>query len=706
LSKYLIIAEKPEAARRISEALDPRSKPRKIGRVVPSFLVRNGDSEILVTTALGHLYELTTRNRDRLAYPVFDYEWVPKHVVEKDRRLEKWLEEMRSTNDGVDYYVNACDYDIEGSLIGYNILRFLYNVSGEENRVFRMKLSTLTKKEIQEAFRRMKPGLDIGLVKAGETRHIVDFLYGINLSRALTRSISRFVRTPYVLSVGRVQTPTLNLLVEREVAIGTFIPMPYWVLKAEVIINGETYEATHERDRVHSLSEAKRIVEEADSKQALVESVERRVEKIIAPEPFDLTTLQREAYSAFGFTPSKTLSVAETLYLNALISYPRTSSQKLPPDIGYREVLEKLSENRAYAKAVEKILSRKVLTPKQGEKDDPAHPAIYPTGEQKAGLNTDQLKILDLVSRRFVAAFDEDAEKAVCRIVLKLGNERFILRGSEIVKKGWLEIYSPYYAPEELVIPPLKEGDRLTVGRIISEEKFTNPPHRYNPASLVREMERLGIGTKATRAEIVETLYKRGYITGRSIVVSDLGFSLVHALNRFSPKILSVEMTREVEANMDKIERELVEEETVISMAKAELTEILREVESNEADIGKHLSGSIIAILRDRNTIGKCPVCGKGELKIIVSRKTGKRFGICTSVFEEKCNLTIPLPQNPNRVYTTDRICKVCGWPMVRVVTRGRPWFLCVNPSCSSRTNRPGKAGAGRDWKARRAQPP
>ncbi len=700
MSKYLIIAEKPEAARRISEALDSGSKPRRIGRVVPSFLVRNGDSEILVTTALGHLYELMTRSRNRLAYPVFDYEWVPKHLVEKNRKLEKWLEEMSSMSDGVDYYVNACDYDIEGSLIGYNILRFLYKVSEEGNRVFRMKLSTLTKKEIQEAFRKMKPGLDMGLAKAGETRHIVDFLYGINLSRALTRSVTRFVRTPYVLSVGRVQTPTLNLLVEREIAIETFIPTPYWVLKAEVIINGKTYEATCERDRVNSLSEARRIVEHADSEQALVEKVERKTEKVSVPEPFDLTNLQREAYSFFGFTPSRTLSIAETLYLNALISYPRTSSQKLPPDIGYREILEKLSENPAYSKTVGKILSKQVLTPRQGEKDDPAHPAIYPTGEQKPGLSTDQLKILDLVTRRFLAAFDEDAEKAVCRVSLKLGSERFILRGSEIVKKGWLEVYSPYYTPEERIIPPLKEGECLTVRRIISEERFTNPPHRYNPASLVREMERLGIGTKATRAEIVETLYKRGYIAGRSIVVADLGFSLVSALNRFSPKILSVDMTREVEVNMEKIERGLVEEEKVISVAKAELTEILREVEANEEYIGKHLSGSIISILRGKNTIGKCPLCKEGELRMIVSKKTGKRFGICTNVFEKKCSLTVPLPQNPNRVYATKRGCKTCGWPVVRVVTQGRPWLLCVNPSCSSKKDRLGKTGADRGLKA------
>ncbi|MBO3841854.1 MAG: DNA topoisomerase I [Candidatus Brockarchaeota archaeon] len=699
MSKYLIIAEKPEAARRISEALDPDSKPRRIGRVVPSFLVRNGDSEILVTTALGHLYELTTRNRNRLSYPVFDYEWVPKHIVEKNRRLEKWLEEMNSMSNGVDYYVNACDYDIEGSLIGYNVLRFLYRVS-EENRVFRMKLSTLTKKEIQEAFRKMKPGLDMGLVKAGETRHIVDFLYGINLSRALTRSVTRFVRTPYVLSVGRVQTPTLNLLVEREIAIETFIPTPYWVLKAEIIINGKTYEATHEKDRVDSLVEARRIVENADSKQALVEKVERKIEKVSVPEPFDLTTLQREAYSFFGFTPSRTLSIAETLYLNALISYPRTSSQKLPPDIGYGEILEKLAENPAYSKTVEKILSRHVLTPKQGEKDDPAHPAIYPTGEQKTGLSTDQLKILDLVTRRFLAAFDEDAEKAVCRVSLRLGSERFTLRGSEIVKKGWLEVYSPYYAPEERIIPQLKEGESVTVRRIISEERFTNPPHRYNPASLVREMERLGIGTKATRAEIVETLYKRGYIAGRSIVVTDLGFSIVSALNRFSPKILSVEMTREVEAYMEKIEKGLIDEEKVISLAKTELAEILREVEANEEHIGKHLSSSIISILRGKNTIGKCPLCREGELRMIVSRKTGKRFGMCTNVFKEKCSLTIPLPQNPSRVYVTEKTCKTCGWPVVRVITRGRPWLLCVNPSCPSKTDRSGKTGAARGLKA------
>ncbi|MEM2930547.1 MAG: DNA topoisomerase I [Thermoproteota archaeon] len=693
MSKYLIIAEKPEAARRISEALDSRSKPRRVGRLVPSFLVRNGDLEILVTTALGHLYELATKNRNRLDYPVFDYEWLPKHIVEKNRRLEKWLEEMNGMNSSVDYYVNACDYDIEGSLIGYNVLRFLYRVSEENNKVFRMKLSTLTKKEIQEAFRKMKPGLDMGLVKAGEARHIVDFLYGINLSRALTKSVSRFVRTPYVLSVGRVQTPTLNLLAEREIAIETFIPLPYWVLKAEVIIDGKTYEATYEEDRVQSLPEARRIALEADSKEAFVEKVTTRIEKISVPEPFDLTTLQREAYSIFGFTPSRTLSIAETLYLNALISYPRTSSQKLPPDIGYREILEKLSENRAYAKAVEKIFSKGVLTPKQGDKDDPAHPAIYPTGEHKEGLSTDQLKILDLVTRRFLAVFDEDAEKAVRKIALKIGSRIFILRGSEIVRKGWLETYFPYYSPEDRIIPLLREGDCLTVRRIITDEKFTNPPHRYNPASLVREMERLEIGTKATRAEIVETLYKRGYITGRAISVTELGFNLVSALSMFSPKILSVEMTREVEANMDKIERGLVDEKKVISMAEAELAEILREIRSKEEEIGKHLSNSIIVILRDKNTIGRCPVCGEGELRIIVSRRTGKRFGICSNVFEKKCSLTIPLPQNPNKVHTVDRLCSICSWPMVKVVTRGRPWFLCVNPSCPGKTNRSRKAG-------------
>lgn len=687
MPKYLVIAEKPEAARRISEALDPKANPKKIGKVVPSYIIRNGDSEIIVTTALGHLYQLTTAVRDRLVYPALDYKWVPKHLVEKDRRIEKWLEEMGSMGDGVDYYVNACDYDVEGSLIGYNVLRFLYRVS-DYSRVFRMKLSTLTKREIQEAFRRMKPGLDIGLVKAGETRHIIDFLYGINLSRALTKSVSRFLKTPYVLSVGRVQTPTLNVLVDREIAIGTFIPIPYWIIRAEVVINGETYDAIYEGERVQRLPEVKRLVEEASLKQAVVEKVEKRFEKISVPEPFDLTTLQREAYGAFGFTPSRTLSIAETLYLNALISYPRTSSQKLPPDIGYREILEKLYENKAYAKAVEKILSRGLLEPKQGEKDDPAHPAIYPTGESREGLGSDQLKLLDMITRRFLAAFEEDAEKAICRNVLRIGSVRFVLKGSEIIKKGWLDVYSPYYAPEEKMIPPLKEGDVLTVRKVVVEEKFTNPPRRYNPASLVREMERLGIGTKATRAEIVETLYKRHYIAGKSISVTELGFSLVSTLKKFSPKILSVEMTREVESGMDKIERGLLEEEAVVDAAKRELIEILGEVSSREEDVGRHLSTSIITILRDKNDIGRCPVCGDGRIKIVVSRRTGKRFGICTNVFEEKCKLTVPLPQNPNKVYVTERTCDSCGWPLVRVVTRRRPWFLCINPSCPGKTNR------------------
>ncbi|MGQ9478499.1 MAG: DNA topoisomerase I [Thermoproteota archaeon] len=700
MPKYLIIAEKPEAARRIAEALDSGSSPKRIGRIVPSFLVKNGDLEIVVTTALGHLYELkTSGGDDRNIYPVFEYEWVPKHLVEKNRRLEKWLSEMSGMSNGVDYYVNACDYDIEGSLIGYNILRFLYRVSEKENKVFRMKLSTLTKKEIQEAFRSTRPGLDMGLVKAGETRHIVDFLYGINLSRALTRSVSRFVRTPYTLSVGRVQTPTLKILAERERAIETFIPVPYWVVKAELIIEGKKYEAIYEEDRMQRLTEAKSVVEEARSREAVVQEVSRKGEKIITPVPFDLTTLQREAYRVFGFTPSRTLSIAETLYLNALISYPRTSSQKLPSDIGYMEILEKLSGNRSYKPAVDKLLSKGFLKPREGEKDDPAHPAIYPTGEWNEKLSGDQLKLLDLIIKRFLAVFDEDAEKTVCKISLSIGKRIFILRGSEIIKKGWLETYSPYYAPKDRIIPVLNEGERLIVERVVMEEKFTTPPHRYNPASLVREMERLRIGTKATRAEIVETLYKRGYVTGKSITVTDLGFSLVFTLSRFSPKILSVEMTREIESYMEKIEEGFMEEDEVVKIAKDELIQILEEMKGKEENIGKYISNAVISILRDRNFLGKCPICGDGDLRMIVSKKTGKRFGICTNVFKNKCHLTIPLPQNPNRVYASERACSVCNWPMVRVVTRGRTWFLCINPQCPRKTNPSTGSGENLDVK-------
>lgn len=699
MPKYLIIAEKPEAARRISEALDP-TRPKKIGKLVPSFLVRNGNSEMIVTTALGHLYELVTRIRDRNVYPVFDYEWVPKNFIEKNKKFEKWIGEMSMMNNEVDYYVNACDYDIEGSLIGYNVLRFLYKVSDKEGKVFRMKLSTLTKKEIQEAFRRLKPGLDIGLAKAGETRHIVDFLYGINLSRALTKSVSHFVRTPYVLSVGRVQTPTLNILVKREIDIETFIPIPYWVLTADVVVDGKTYKAVYEEDRIQNLAEARSIVRDTDSRVALVEKVDKRIKKIGVPPPFDLTTLQRDAYNVFGFTPSKTLSIAETLYLNALISYPRTSSQKLPPDIGYREIFERLLENPTYHRTVDKILSKAVLVPKQGDKEDPAHPAIYPTGERGESLNADQLKILDIITKRFLSTFDEDAERAVCKVFLMIGKRRFILKGSEIVKRGWLETYSPYYTIEDRIIPTFREGERLNVKKVSMEEKFTNPPHRYNPASLVREMERLGIGTKATRAEIVETLYKRGYIAGRAITVSDLGFNLVFTLSEFSPKILSVEMTREVESDMEKIEGGLIEEEMVINITKAELTEILNEMKSNEENIGKCLSNSIIALIKDRNIIGICPSCGEGKLRIIISKRTGKRFGICTKVFENRCKLTIPLPQNPNKVYTTEKVCNTCGWPVVKVITRRRPWFLCVNPSCPGKRDRPRRSEEGRVEKA------
>ncbi|MEM2875486.1 MAG: DNA topoisomerase I, partial [Candidatus Bathyarchaeia archaeon] len=375
----LIITEKPTAASRIAKALDQNGKPKtlKLG-TIPYFLSKNSKN-IVVISALGHLYTVTQEGEGRDFYPVFDFKWTPRYEVERSAgKIKDWIDAISKLSEGADDFINSCDYDVEGSLIGYMILK--YACGGKEEHAKRMKFSTLTRKEILEAYKNVSPKLDFPLVYAGRTRHEVDWLYGINLSRALTLSAKRWSGKYSTLSTGRVQGPTLKFLYDREREIRSFVPTPYWEVKAKVEVKGKILDVEYERDKILKRDEADRIVNACRGKSGKVIEIETRDFKVPPPTPFDLGTLQTEAYRLFRYTPRRSLDLAERLYLEALISYPRTSSQKLPPAINYREILNGLSQVPAYTKLTSLLLYMDELRPNEGKKDDPAHPAIYPTG--------------------------------------------------------------------------------------------------------------------------------------------------------------------------------------------------------------------------------------------------------------------------------------------------------------------------------------
>ncbi|PVX23871.1 MAG: DNA topoisomerase I, partial [Candidatus Bathyarchaeum sp.] len=641
------------------------------------------DRELVVVPAIGHLYTIVNETGTRNNYPVFDFKWTPRHLAEKNaKRIRYWVEAFSKLSRNADTFISACDYDIEGSLIGYCILK--HACGGKEASAKRMKFSTLTKAELEQAYTQPLPCLDFALIEAGRTRHEVDWLYGINLSRALTLAARRWSGRYHTLSTGRVQGPTLQFLAEREKQIRSFVPTPYWQINAEAEVMNSVVEAEYERKRIETRAEADAVVEACAGKTAKVTNVEIKQVRQKPPLPFDVGTLQREAYSLFGYTPRRTLSIAQRLYLDALISYPRTSSQKLPPIIGYTKILDSLKQKREYTKLAQKLLEKKQLTPREGTKEDPAHPAIYPTGKlPEKPLGTPEKRVWDLVVRRFLAVFGEDALKERLKVRLEVNAYSFFLRGRRILEQGWMEYYMPYIRAEEVLLPRVEEGDNVRLRRVTREDKFTCPPSRYNPSSLLKRMEELGIGTKATRADIIQTLYNRGYVKDERIVVTELGFDVIDVLGKYAPMVTSAQLTKELEAKMEQIQNSKMKRETVLEEVVDRLKPQLEHFKENEETIGEALTRATQRAEAQERIVGKCPTCGTGDLTIIYSRKTKKRFIGCSNYFKGVCSTSFPLPQR-GTVKPTGSSCKACGWPQMLVRLKGRrPWNLCFNPDCS-----------------------
>jgi len=689
MEKYtLIITEKPDAAQRIAQALDAKQKPvRMQDKRVPYYVARR-DGEIVVVPALGHLYTVAAEQKGRSHYPVFAFKWVPRYVAEKGAGyIRAWLETISRLAKDAGVFVDACDYDIEGSLIGYSILK--HACEGKDQVAKRMKYSTLTKEELEKAYDEPLPHLDFALIEAGRARHEVDWLYGINLTRALTISANKTSRQYATLSTGRVQGPTLKFLAAREREIRTFVPTPYWKIKAQVEIDGQAFDAEYEKGTIETKKEADAILDSCKGKDGYVEKIVAKQFWQPPPLPFDLGTLQSEAYSLFGYNPKRTANIAQHLYLDALISYPRTSSQKLPPTINYKAILKNLNKIPQYRQLTAELLAKPELKPSEGKKDDPAHPAIHPTGNMpERTLETSERNIQDLISRRFMAVFAEPSLMQSMRAHISINGNRFFLGGRRVLEEGWLRFYAPYVRIAEVALPPLKEGQTIPVRKALLEDKFTRPPPRHNPRSLLKKMEQHEIGTKATRADIMQTLHDRKYIQGENIVVTDLGFEVLKILEKYCPTVVSIKMTRELEHKMNKIQEASEKREKILEDAVEILKPTLEKIKENEETIGEQLSNAVKKAKTEERTVATCPICKTGKLTILYSRKTGKRFVGCTNYFKGICNTSFPLPQR-GTIRVPKRSCSLCGWPTIQIITKGRhPWTICLNPECPSKNER------------------
>jgi DNA topoisomerase-1 len=681
----LVVCEKPDAARRISEALAEGRIDTVEVAGISAFRFRRGNEVYVVCAALGHVYAVSDPFAERAVYPVFDVEWFPYNLINKEANYARnRIESIRRLGVNAKKFINACDYDIEGETIGYNLLR--YACDGKETEALRAKFSTLTKEDLLDAFKRAEMPPSNSLAIAGRTRHLIDFMWGVNLSRALSESVMSAKNRYKTISIGRVQGPALSYVVEREVGIRGFVTKPFWVVRGTFEVNGVSLDASYATERILKKSEAEIIQKECRGKDAVVSHVTRSTFVQSRPPPFNIGDLQKEAYRFFGYSPSRTLQIAERLYLDALISYPRTSSQKLPPSINYRRTLQNLGKILEYSKETQELLGG-ALVPKEGAQSDPAHPAIYPTGEgPRRRFEAWELRLFDLIVRRFLATFAEDALRQRVAVSISVDKHEFKSIGRRTLKEGWLKVYRKYSDTNDNAIPDLEEGDVLKVIAVENHERFESRPPRYNQGSLLEKMEEERLGTKATRAEIISTLINRGYIAGESLMATDLGFSVIETMERHSPAVISTKLTRDTEERLERIERGEEGANELIAETIQEISDQLLVFKSNEAAIGEEMDQSILAVRSAQNTLGVCPVCKNGKLIMLRSKKTGKRFVGCTN-YSKGCRASAPLPQK-GIIRTTQSTCNHCGWPVIYVRLGKAPWRLCVNINCPTKVRR------------------
>jgi DNA topoisomerase-1 len=491
----LIITEKPQAAQKIANSINNSKKYSEEG--INYYKGENDGKTIYVASAVGHLFGLAYKKGQK-GWPIFELEWKPSFEKKSSFFTKKYYNLLKKLARKSSEFIISTDFDIEGEVIGWNVLRFICN----QKNAKRMKFSTLTHDELKKAFESPMPELAWGNAYAGEARHILDWLYGINLSRALMSAI-KTTGSFQILSIGRVQGPALKIIVEREKEISSFKPIPFWQVFAEVKNpneKGKKIELKHPQD----IFDEKQLKKFENIKEGIAET-KKKEEKIPPPSPFDLTTLQREAYRLYKIGPSETLRFSQQLYLDGLISYPRTSSQKIPDSIEPKKILKMLGKHFDVS-----IATRS--KPIEGTKSDPAHPSLYPTGEFEK-LSGNGEKIYNLIVKRFISCFSPDAITANKRIVLTAINDdkiKFIASGLKILDKGWINVYPTII--EEIDLPDL--NGKTKIEKIRFDQKETQPPKRFTPTSLITMLEKMNLGTKATRSMIVDTLFERGYLEG------------------------------------------------------------------------------------------------------------------------------------------------------------------------------------------------
>jgi DNA topoisomerase-1 len=667
----LIITEKDNAARRIAEILSEGSAEVEQRGGVNVY--RWGATRVVGLS--GHVVGLDFPGEYanwRDAEPV---ELIDAPVVTEPTQanIVTAVEQLAAQASEV---VIATDYDREGELIGKEAYELV--ADAVDGPIERVRFSSITEGEVQEAFANPDE-LDFDLAAAGEARQIIDLVWGAALTRFLSLSAGQLGDD--FISVGRVQSPTLKLIVDREREIQAFEPESYWELFAD-LSDGESFEAQYFYD--DDGSEAERVKDESTAEgvyadlqaasEATVDSVRRRSRTDTPPEPFD-TTAFISAAGSLGFSAGRAMSIAEDLYTAGYITYPRTDNTVYPDDLDPADLVDAFLDSDEFAEDARALRALEDLTPTAGDEETTDHPPIHPTGELPAWgeLGEDESRVYELVVRRFFATVAEPAEWEHLRVVARVGEHHLKANGKRLVEEGYHAVY-PYASTSENYVPDVTEGAALSIAETRIEAKETQPPRRYGQSRLIKKMKELGLGTKSTRHHTIEKLYDRGYIEDDPPRPTALAEAVVAAGEEFADHVVSDEMTAQLEADMTAIAEGEATLEDVTAESREMLREVFAELRDSREEIADHLRESLKA---DRQ-LGPCPDCG--ETLLVRQSGDGSYFVGCDGFPD--CRFTLPLPSTGEPL-VMEETCERHDTHHVKMLA-GRDTFVHGCPRCAA----------------------
>ncbi|MGD0249810.1 MAG: DNA topoisomerase I [Thermoplasmata archaeon] len=670
MNRTLVVAEKFNTALRIAVVLSDGRMKRSRVEGTDVFEFERPDGVYIVTGLRGHIVELD--------YPKELAEW----SLESLPKLLETAPFKRVTETGIvsalqhlvrncERVIIATDFDREGELIGLECLELLQKVH-PKIEVARARYSALTRDAIEQSFAHLEH-LDHALAEAAEARQEIDLVWGALLTRYLSLTAGQRGRS--FLSAGRVQTPTLALLVERDQAIKEFTPTPFFEIVATGAKGEEIFRLAHAHGIWEKKEDAERVFHRlTGASDGVVREFAEEETRRRPPVPFSTTLFVAEA-TRLGLGAATAMRIAEDLYTQGLISYPRTDNTVYPRGLGLRTLVEKFKES-AFSEAAEFVLTQPSFRPTRGRTETTDHPPIYPTGVvDPKKLRPDHARVYELVVRRFLATLAPDAIGWSRKTAVEIRGERFEGTGHRLTDPGWYRIY-PYSNPEDVPMPVLTVGETVAIRDLALTEDQTKPPRRYTQGSLIQEMERLGLGTKSTRHDVLQKLFDRRYVSQRQLEPTSTGIAVTEALEAHAPLITRPEMTHRLEEDMELVAESKKPKTDVLEESREMLREAYQLLAANAEGVKETLTGA----LDRQHFVGPCVLCG-GALRLGRSPR-GARWVQCVNN-PASCTATYPLPSAGFIEPAPEFLCAKCKVPRVKIVFRGqRPDLYCINPAC------------------------